>query len=78
MVTYQLTYEHVRVEVRDWASGTPRLNRSALTDDSAVAESGRGLAVVETLADRWGVIPRVIGKSVWFEIKISTQSKEIP
>lgn len=77
LVTYQLTQDFLRVEVRDWASGTPRLNHAAL-DNSDLPEGGRGLAIVATLAERWGVIPHVIGKSIWFEIKISTPSEETP
>lgn len=30
-------------------------------------ESGRGLVIVEALADRWGVGERVPGKIVWCE-----------
>jgi anti-sigma regulatory factor (Ser/Thr protein kinase) len=32
------------------------------------SESGRGLAIVEDLADAWGVDSRVGGKAVWFEL----------
>ena len=32
------------------------------------AESGRGLALVESLSRNWGVIRRDVGKTVWFEI----------
>ncbi|WUH94132.1 ATP-binding protein [Streptomyces sp. NBC_00433] len=69
-VGYHLDGERLRVEVRDWATGMPRTVRRAPGDD-AVHESGRGLRVVAGLADRWGVIPRVIGKSVWFEIRLA-------
>lgn len=84
LVAYRLTDECVRVDVRDWAGGTPRPSRSPLSGQGAgagagaLAERGRGLAVVATLADRWGVVPRVIGKSVWFEIDISAPPKETP
>ncbi|HEX4905321.1 MAG TPA: SpoIIE family protein phosphatase [Acidimicrobiales bacterium] len=45
----------------------PRLPtpRQASRDD----EHGRGLLLVEHLADRWGVDPRPPGKSVWFELR---------
>ncbi|MFJ6560515.1 ATP-binding protein [Streptomyces sp. NPDC091412] len=35
-------------------------------------ESGRGLALVEALADDWGAEPRPggIGKTVWFELEL--------
>ncbi|MEV6114108.1 ATP-binding protein [Streptomyces sp. NPDC052109] len=34
-------------------------------------ESGRGLLLVEALADKWGVTPRQPGKSVWAEVHVS-------
>ncbi|MEU6510660.1 ATP-binding protein [Streptomyces sp. NPDC046942] len=34
-------------------------------------ESGRGLLLVEALADKWGVTPRQPGKSVWAEVWLS-------
>jgi len=65
-VTYHPIRQGLRVEVRDWATGVPRVHRFTETD-----ESGRGLAMVSALSHRWGVIPHVIGKSVWSEIKRS-------
>jgi serine phosphatase RsbU (regulator of sigma subunit)/anti-sigma regulatory factor (Ser/Thr protein kinase) len=46
----------------------PRLPtpRQATRDD----EHGRGLLLVQHLADRWGVDPNPPGKSVWFELRI--------
>ncbi|MFE2496026.1 ATP-binding protein [Streptomyces scopuliridis] len=29
---------------------------------------GRGLLIVEQVADRWGVEPRTVGKTVWCEL----------
>ena len=54
----------LRVEVRDQAPGTP-LRRAPQLED----ENGRGLVLLETLAERWGVnrLPDG-GKSVWFEV----------
>ncbi|CAL9293326.1 ATP-binding protein [Streptomyces sp. SudanB182_2057] len=34
-------------------------------------ESGRGLVLVEALADKWGVAPRQPGKTVWAEVWLS-------
>ncbi|WP_256256265.1 ATP-binding protein [Streptomyces sp. MUSC 14] len=34
-------------------------------------EGGRGLLLVEALADKWGVTPRQPGKSVWAEVWLS-------
>jgi hypothetical protein len=66
-VSYHLEDDVLRVDVRDWASGTPHLAaRPAAADD--VPDSGRGLQVVAALANDWGVTPKVIGKSVWAEL----------
>nr|WP_107409635.1 ATP-binding protein [Mangrovactinospora gilvigrisea] len=58
----------VRVEVRDASRSLP-----CLIDAGADAESGRGLYLVDALADRWGVelLPR--GKSVWFELDVNPE-----
>ncbi|AJE85887.1 MULTISPECIES: ATP-binding protein [Streptomyces] len=71
-VTYELADEALRIEVRDWATGLPRLpldEVDALGTECAedMAESGRGLLMVSALCARWGVTPHVIGKSVWCE-----------
>jgi anti-sigma regulatory factor (Ser/Thr protein kinase)/putative methionine-R-sulfoxide reductase with GAF domain len=61
----RLDDDAVRVEVRDFGPGTPRMiNRGAFAD------SGRGLQIVDLLADTWGVATRPggIGKSAWFII----------
>lgn len=66
-VTYALLEDRLRVEVRDAADGRPLLfqNRAARAELHTL---GRGLTVVAALSHRWGVIPRVIGKSVWAEL----------
>jgi hypothetical protein len=48
---------------------------SAVSTDSDDAEGGRGLLVVAALADDWGVTPRVIGKSVWAELAVSSDEE---
>ncbi len=55
----------VRVEVRDFGSGTPRLLNSGTS-----AEGGRGLQIVDLLAESWGVVnrPGAVGKSTWFVV----------
>ena len=52
----------VRVEIRDGNAIVPTL-QAARGDD----EAGRGLLLVEALADRWGVEECDGGKAVWFE-----------
>ncbi|MDH6116287.1 ATP-binding protein [Kitasatospora sp. GAS206B] len=56
----------LRVEVRDSSRALPCL----IVAEPGMAECGRGLLVVDTLADRWGadLLPR--GKGVWFELKV--------
>ena len=51
------------VEVSDESPRLP-VPRAA----APLEEGGRGLALVETLASRWGVRPEGPGKVVWFEL----------
>lgn len=53
----------VRVEVVD-ISATPPQHRRADGDDT----NGRGLALVDGLADRWGWQREGAGKSIWCEV----------
>ena len=55
---------HVRVEVSDDNSRHPR--RTQLDPD---ALDGRGLALIDSLAWRWGVRDDRFGKTVWFEVR---------
>ncbi len=58
---------HLRVEVRDSGDGTPRV----LTPTSDKT-SGRGLLIVEALADEWGVERAADGsKTVWFSLGLT-------
>nr|WP_307815659.1 ATP-binding protein [Streptomyces sp. 7-21] len=52
------------VEVRDTGGGSPVVASAAGTD-----EHGRGLALVQALADDWGVFFHPVGKTVWFALK---------
>ncbi|MER6524241.1 ATP-binding protein [Streptomyces sp. NPDC001508] len=54
----------LRVEVRDFVARRPVL-RAPSADE---ATHGRGLLLVQSLADAWGVRPHGVGKSVWFEL----------
>ncbi|MFJ7175087.1 ATP-binding protein [Streptomyces massasporeus] len=55
----------LRVEVRDFVARRPRL-RVPVADDGT---NGRGLLLVQSLADSWGVRPHGVGKAVWFELE---------
>ncbi|MEU6811492.1 ATP-binding protein [Streptomyces sp. NPDC046831] len=64
------TTRAVRIEVTDTrGESVPRLP-ATLTDDG---EGGRGLLLVEALADRWGCAPRPDGpgKMVWAEYTVA-------
>lgn len=54
----------VRVEVSD----ARRERRPVVRPPAYQAESGYGLRIVDALADDWGVVERVVGKTVWAEI----------
>ncbi|MGA5897370.1 ATP-binding protein [Streptomyces venetus] len=54
----------LRVEVRDFVARRPRL-RVSVADDGT---NGRGLFLVQSLADSWGVRAHGVGKAVWFEL----------
>ncbi|MGW3498179.1 ATP-binding SpoIIE family protein phosphatase [Streptomyces sp. NPDC001020] len=53
----------LRVEVTDASDHLPHRRHPG-----ELASSGRGLVLVELLADAWGVDPRGEGKSIWFEL----------
>lgn len=53
----------VRVEVHDRSSRPPLRQVHPLD-----AEAGRGLQLVEAMAERWGVAAVDGGKAVWFEV----------
>ncbi|MFJ2727644.1 SpoIIE family protein phosphatase [Streptomyces collinus] len=53
----------LRLEVTDAGDDLPHKRRPG-----ELASSGRGLMLIELLADAWGVEPRGRGKSIWFEL----------
>ncbi len=61
------TPERLRIGVADVSAGEPRLGRPSKFD-----EHGRGLQLVASLSDRWGVDRRGAGggKTVWFELGV--------
>jgi anti-sigma regulatory factor (Ser/Thr protein kinase) len=64
-VTVRLAGGRLRVGVADSSHRRPQLVQVGRRDTS-----GRGLQLVDALADRWGVDPdeRGLGKTVWFEL----------
>ncbi|MBB5936128.1 ATP-binding protein [Streptomyces zagrosensis] len=57
----------LRVEVRDFGARSPKPR----TDAEQASTSGRGLLLVEDMADVWGVREHGVGKAVWFELGAS-------
>jgi two-component sensor histidine kinase len=55
------------VEVSDVSPQLPELVGLPAWED----ESGRGLVLVDALADRWGSDPLPTGKRVWFELSVN-------
>jgi anti-sigma regulatory factor (Ser/Thr protein kinase) len=66
-ITVQFGDGRLRVGVSDSSHRRPQLVQVGSRDTS-----GRGLHLVEALADRWGVDPgkRGLGKTVWFELPV--------
>ncbi|MFF8034169.1 MULTISPECIES: ATP-binding protein [unclassified Streptomyces] len=56
----------IRVEVRDPSRGLP-----CLMPVHDLDVSGRGLFLVDELADRWGVDLLARGKTTWFEMRVT-------
>ncbi|MEU0272796.1 SpoIIE family protein phosphatase [Streptomyces sp. NPDC006307] len=68
LLVAEATGEHgerlLRVEVADASDELPHKRRPG-----EMASSGRGLLLMEMLAQAWGVDPRGEGKSIWFELR---------
>ncbi|WP_063746255.1 ATP-binding protein [Streptomyces prunicolor] len=62
-VMLHLSPDNVRLEVRDTGPGMV-----SVQDPSADETTGRGLLMVDALADRWGIVTQVLGKIVFAEI----------
>ncbi|QGV77417.1 SpoIIE family protein phosphatase [Streptomyces ficellus] len=60
----------LRVEVEDRSSALPRRREAGLS-----GVSGRGLLLVDRLADGWGVESRGTGKCVWCEFTITDRAE---
>jgi anti-sigma regulatory factor (Ser/Thr protein kinase) len=59
----------LRVEVYDFAISRPKMRKA-----SEQADSGRGILLVQALADTWGVRQHGVGKVVWFELAATCSS----
>lgn len=67
VISVRLAGGRLRVGVSDSSHRRPQLVQVGSRDTS-----GRGLHLVEAMADRWGVDPdaRGLGKTVWFELEV--------
>ncbi|MBV9025692.1 MAG: ATP-binding protein [Streptomycetaceae bacterium] len=59
----------LRVEVYDFTACHPKTRKA-----SDHAASGRGILLVQALADTWGVRQHGVGKIVWFELVVTCGS----
>jgi anti-sigma regulatory factor (Ser/Thr protein kinase) len=64
LFTATVSARRLRVEVRDFAARRPSPWLPSVDDGT----HGRGLILVQCLADGWGVITQGAGKVVWFEL----------
>ena len=72
-VRASIASESIEVAVTDGSADYP-----ALVDDDDDRESGRGIRLVDMLADDWGVYPTDHGKTVWFALSATTWPFEAP
>ncbi|MGV9314258.1 ATP-binding protein [Streptomyces sp. NPDC003691] len=71
VVTATVGSETLRVEVRDFVEGFPEppaARREPRPENELLDTHGRGLALVQSLADSWGIRTQHAGKTVWFEL----------
>lgn len=64
--------ERFRVEVHDTSSALPVLIPMKTPDEP---ESGRGLLLVENLADDWGFYPTPAGKAIYFMLRYTRRKQ---
>jgi hypothetical protein len=62
----------MRVELDDPSTQVPTVQHP-----DAAEEHGRGVLLVDRLANAWGVEPHDDGKTVWFELDVSTATEEV-
>jgi anti-sigma regulatory factor (Ser/Thr protein kinase) len=68
-VTVAVSEHGVRVEIADKGSSSePRITDAGGEPD--LLTTGRGLRLVDALADRWGYDGDELGRVVWFEVTI--------
>lgn len=69
VVKVSIRANRIRVAVTDNSKTHP-----AIKQHEPTSATGRGLRIVEAIADRWGVDRLKTGKTVWFELDLSKRS----
>lgn len=72
-VSCEIGSERVRVAVSDHSPVSPRVGTFGST-----GPGGRGVMIVAALADDWGTETERGGKSVWFELSVSSGGRTRP
>jgi anti-sigma regulatory factor (Ser/Thr protein kinase) len=68
-VTISHSRDQIRIEVTDDAGGTP-----VVRSPGPEEPSGRGLRIVESFSDTWGIEPKAArGKTVWFQVTVPAE-----
>ncbi|MFH8379922.1 ATP-binding protein [Kitasatospora sp. NPDC018058] len=67
VVFFSILGHTLHVSVSDESDAIPHQRTPA-----GLAETGRGLQLVEGLTHRWGVDPQKRGKSVWYELDLAS------
>lgn len=70
-VTVRFLGHAVRIEVDDHSDESVVMREA---DDGVIG--GRGLHVVDAVASKWGVEPKLVGKSVWFEVDVEPHQSQ--
>jgi anti-sigma regulatory factor (Ser/Thr protein kinase) len=65
LVLVTIHHDTLRVDVSDNNPTMP-----VAPEPEHHATRGRGLRIVQALADRWGIAPTADGKTIWFEIDV--------
>lgn len=69
-VTVSRLDDQLRVEVTDHGGGSPQLRRPG-----PLEPHGRGLQIIDAIADDWGVTHRgASSKTVWFSVELEAAS----
>jgi anti-sigma regulatory factor (Ser/Thr protein kinase) len=69
----RLLCDRVRLMIEVWDTLNPALGSPVTKHPNPDEESGRGLEIIETLAEDWGwdTVPGWTGKKVWALLKVS-------